>query len=45
MSASAVKTSECSISMRDVVSEPMTKQCATIDPVLDYDEKSGVTYD
>ena len=30
-------------SVQYVVSDPETKQCAIIDPVLDYDEKSGAT--
>lgn len=30
-------------SVQYVVSDPDTKQCAIIDPVLDYDEKSGAT--
>ena len=30
-------------SVQYVVSDPATKQCAVIDPVLDYDEKSGAT--
>lgn len=30
-------------SIQYVVSDPATKQCAIIDPVLDYDEKSGST--
>ncbi|KPQ24493.1 MAG: hypothetical protein HLUCCA13_09560 [Halomonas sp. HL-48] len=30
-------------SIQYVVSDPDTKQCAIIDPVLDYDEKSGAT--
>jgi glyoxylase-like metal-dependent hydrolase (beta-lactamase superfamily II) len=30
-------------SVQYVVSDPATKQCAIIDPVLDYDEKSGAT--
>lgn len=30
-------------SIQYVVSDPATKQCAIIDPVLDYDEKSGAT--
>ncbi|WP_438668270.1 hypothetical protein [Pseudogemmobacter sonorensis] len=27
----------------DVVADPEAKKCAIIDPVLDYDEKSGAT--
>lgn len=30
-------------SVQYIVSDPATKQCAIIDPVLDYDEKSGAT--
>jgi len=30
-------------SIQYIVSDPDTKKCAIIDPVLDYDEKSGVT--
>lgn len=30
-------------SVQYVVSDPATRQCAIIDPVLDYDEKSGAT--
>jgi glyoxylase-like metal-dependent hydrolase (beta-lactamase superfamily II) len=30
-------------SVQYVVSDPATKQCAIIDPVLDFDEKSGAT--
>jgi len=30
-------------SVQYVVSDPVTKQCAIIDPVLDFDEKSGAT--
>ena len=30
-------------SIQYVVSDPVTGQCAIIDPVLDYDEKSGST--
>ncbi|WP_110649441.1 MBL fold metallo-hydrolase [Salinicola peritrichatus] len=30
-------------SIQYVVSDPATRQCAIIDPVLDYDEKSGAT--
>ncbi|ETR77322.1 beta-lactamase [Afipia sp. P52-10] len=30
-------------SIQYVVSDPTTKQCAIIDPVLDFDEKSGAT--
>ncbi|RUR34829.1 MBL fold metallo-hydrolase [Vreelandella andesensis] len=30
-------------SIQYVVSDPATKQCAIIDPVLDFDEKSGAT--
>ncbi|SFB55815.1 Glyoxylase, beta-lactamase superfamily II [Rhizobium sp. NFR07] len=30
-------------SIQYVVSDPLTKDCAIIDPVLDYDEKSGST--
>ncbi|WP_251978847.1 MBL fold metallo-hydrolase [Salinicola avicenniae] len=30
-------------SVQYVVSDPATKQCVIIDPVLDYDEKSGAT--
>ncbi|MFC3569321.1 MBL fold metallo-hydrolase [Paracoccus sp. TOH] len=30
-------------SVQYVVADPQTKQCAIIDPVLDYDEKSGAT--
>lgn len=30
-------------SIQYVVSDPVTKQCAIIDPVLDFDEKSGAT--
>ncbi|WP_199259937.1 MBL fold metallo-hydrolase [Paracoccus binzhouensis] len=30
-------------SVQYVVADPETKQCAIIDPVLDYDEKSGAT--
>ncbi|MCW4150101.1 MBL fold metallo-hydrolase [Halomonas sp. 18H] len=30
-------------SVQYVVSDPATQQCAIIDPVLDYDEKSGAT--
>ncbi|OQM74635.1 MBL fold metallo-hydrolase [Manganibacter manganicus] len=30
-------------SIRYVVSDPETKKCAIIDPVLDFDEKSGMT--
>src|SRR5690606_9159342 len=30
-------------SVQYVVSDPKTKRCAIIDPVLDYDEKSGST--
>lgn len=32
-----------SFSMQYVVSDPVSKACAIIDPVLDYDEKSGQT--
>ena len=32
-----------SFSIQYVVSDPYTKRCAIIDPVLDYDEKSGTT--
>ena len=30
-------------SVQYVVSDPATKRCAIIDPVLDFDEKSGAT--
>ncbi|MBU2325766.1 MAG: MBL fold metallo-hydrolase, partial [Alphaproteobacteria bacterium] len=30
-------------SIQYVVSDPATGKCAIIDPVLDYDEKSGAT--
>ncbi len=30
-------------SIQYVVSDPATKKCAIIDPVLDFDEKSGAT--
>jgi len=30
-------------SVQYVVSDPASRQCAIIDPVLDYDEKSGAT--
>lgn len=30
-------------SVQYVVSDPATRKCAIIDPVLDYDEKSGST--
>ncbi|CAM4307555.1 MBL fold metallo-hydrolase [Vreelandella rituensis] len=30
-------------SVQYIVSDPATRQCAIIDPVLDYDEKSGAT--
>ena len=30
-------------SVQYVVSDPVTRRCAIIDPVLDFDEKSGVT--
>ena len=30
-------------SVQYIVSDPATKQCAIIDPVLDFDEKSGAT--
>src|SRR5271169_6311746 len=30
-------------SIQYVVSDPVTKRCAVVDPVLDFDEKSGVT--
>lgn len=30
-------------SVQYVVSDPATRQCAIVDPVLDYDEKSGAT--
>lgn len=30
-------------SIQYVVSDPQTKACAIIDPVLDFDEKSGLT--
>ncbi len=30
-------------SVQYVVSDPGTRQCAIIDPVLDFDEKSGAT--
>ena len=30
-------------SIQYVVSDPATKKCAVIDPVLDFDEKSGAT--
>lgn len=33
----------CTWSVQYVVSDPRTNQCAIIDPVLDYDEKSGTT--
>lgn len=29
--------------MQYVVNDPVTKHCVIIDPVLDYDEKSGAT--
>ena len=30
-------------SIQYVVADPQTRKCAIIDPVLDFDEKSGVT--
>ena len=33
----------CSFSVQYVVSDPSTGCCALVDPVLDYDEKSGAT--
>jgi glyoxylase-like metal-dependent hydrolase (beta-lactamase superfamily II) len=30
-------------SFQYVVADPRTKQCAIVDPVLDFDEKSGQT--
>lgn len=30
-------------SVQYVVADPATRQCAIIDPVLDYDEKSAAT--
>ena len=30
-------------SVQYIVSDPATKRCAIVDPVLDYDEKSGTT--
>jgi glyoxylase-like metal-dependent hydrolase (beta-lactamase superfamily II) len=33
----------CSFSVQYVVSDPSTGRCALVDPVLDYDEKSGAT--
>ena len=33
----------CSCSVQYVVSDPSTGRCALVDPVLDYDEKSGAT--
>ncbi|HEY4112997.1 MAG TPA: MBL fold metallo-hydrolase [Rhizomicrobium sp.] len=33
----------CTFSIQYVVSDPLTRQCAIIDPVLDFDEKSGST--
>ena len=32
-----------SFSIQYVVSDPSTRKCAIIDPVLDFDEKSGAT--
>ena len=34
---------ERTFSIQYVVSDPATGKCAIIDPVLDYDEKSGAT--
>ena len=33
----------CSFSVQYVVSDPSAGRCALVDPVLDYDEKSGAT--
>jgi glyoxylase-like metal-dependent hydrolase (beta-lactamase superfamily II) len=34
---------ERTFSIQYVVADPKTKKCAIIDPVLDFDEKSGTT--